>query len=119
MKINKLIEKYGIKAKAASKRKNIFEIKTEIDENDGDYLESTTILDISEFELLLPVLRAIESGEFTATGDCSHRDDYTIPEECEDAFYDIDPSGEYGGHDLCIEYINFYDEDGVEYEIEV
>jgi hypothetical protein len=114
---NEFEEKFNIKLKKNSK-KNIVSITLEIDENDGDYNEKTSELDIPTFEKLLPVLKAIKSRKFNSIGD-NKRDDYIVPEDLEDDWNDIEPSVEYGGHDLCILDLVFYNENGEAFDIKL
>jgi len=116
MRNTELETKFKIKLEKTSNPKNQFKIQTEVDENDGDYLLSESLLSVEKFEIILPVIKAINTGELNSFGD-SKRDDYVMPDECEDLFYDIAPSSEYGGHDLCICSLIYYDENGNSFDV--
>jgi hypothetical protein len=114
---NEFENKFGVKSEGFMQR-DVILITIEMDENDGDYNEKTSELSLEDFEMILPVLKEIESGKFNSIGDCK-RDNYEVPVEVEDLWNEICPYGEYGGHDLCIIDLKFIDENGASYIIKL
>lgn len=98
------------------KRTDEFEIHLEMDMNDGDYVRSCNSMSKEDFIALYPILVAIKNGEYTSTGECK-RDDYEVPDDLEDLWFNYIPSSEYGGHNLEITRLTYFDEDGVEYGV--
>ena len=99
--------------------KNKISIELEGDENDGDYIKETAYIDLEDFEECLPVIKAIYEGKLKNSGEymTSEEDKYLEKINGEDIYYDITPKGEHGCHDISIEELKFFDENGISYDI--
>ena len=100
--------------------KNKISIELEGDENDGDYIKETAYIDLENFEEYLSVIKAIYEGKLKNSGECMTKEEIEFLEKIkygEDIYYDITPKGNYGCHDIGIEELKFFDENGIGYDI--
>ena len=99
-----------------AKKKNVFYLEIEGDENDADFKTEHTEFDSYEdlsryLDLISKIGNVITS---TSAGD---RDDYTPTEEEEDLMSDICPYSDYGVHDLDVIEFSYYDGNGDKYDV--
>ena len=115
-----LTPKISITLKTIEQPKNLFQVAFELDTNDGDYIYSTSVLTVEEFIEAYPLLEAVNDGTLSGIGEyCSDRSSYIIPEELEDIAYDLFPRGEYGGHNLDITSLQYFDADGILFDVQL
>ena len=115
--IKKLLDNYDINISSVKSIKNKFYLTIDGDMNDGDYIETSSIINESDIKVHLNVIKEILKGRLTAIGEQESRSKYKMTDEESEYCYDILPHSEYGCHSLGISNFEYYDENGQRFKL--